>query len=183
MNDRIAVANKWRREKVSGLVQACSGEEPGPIDRAMLAIKIRGASPGDTGFTVSDLRWHRDRLIDRADDLEMQITDKAGKLAWMKKKAESLAEKAGRLHQKIQAVSGTIPNTELAKYVHPWRQAKADVESLLKKCEGLTKHIDDLTINADALRGAAALIGDLIDSRTASRTKAILGVPVYVDVA
>ena len=181
MNDRIAVANAWRRDMVSRLVSACRSEEPGPIDRAMLAMTIPGANPGDTGFTVSDLRWHRDRMVDRADEVEVQITDKSGKLAWMVKKAESLAERAGRVTEKARRVGGTVSREEFATVRAEARTAQADVDGIRAKIAGLTATIGRMSAEADALRGAAALVGDLIEARTVRHTEALrCQVPVVV---
>jgi hypothetical protein len=183
MNDRIKLANEWRRDMVSRLVAACRSDEAAPIDTAMLAVSIPACSPGDTGFSLSDLRFYSDRLIDRADQIEMQVADRAGKLSWMKRKAEHLAEKAGRVTEKSRRVGGTVSRTEYATVRDEARAATADVESIKVKIAGLTETLDRMTAEADALRGAAALLGDLIDARTARRTEALKGAPITVDVA
>lgn len=178
MNDRIAVANAWRQQRVSVLVRACGQEEADPIDRAMLAVSIPAGQASDTGFSVSDLCFYRDRLIDRADGIEMQVADRAGKLSWMKRKAEALAEKAGRLNEKARRVGGTVSREEFAKVRDEVKTAQADVTGLTAKIAGLTATLDRMTAEADSLRGAAALIGDLADARRGHVTEAIMGVVV-----
>lgn len=182
MNDRIKSANVWRNDKVRSLVEACRDEESAPIDTAMLAVSIPGARPGDTGFSVSDLRFHHDRLIDRADAVEMRIVDKAGKLAWMRKTLERITERAEREADKARRIGGTVSREQFAEVRESARKAAADVESLRDKCESLAGFVSRLESEVDSLRGAAALIGDLIEAKTARRTQAITqGVLVEVE--
>lgn len=183
MNDRVMQANAWRRDMVSRLVAACRSDEAAPIDRALLAVSIPGAFPGDTGFSVNDLRWHRSRLIDRADAVEMQVTDKAGKLEWMKHKAEALAEKAGRVTEKARRVGGTVSREEFARVRDEARTAAADVESIKVKIAGLNETLSRMSAEADAHRGAAALLADMIEARQVSFLEAINSAPIGVGVS
>jgi len=181
MSDRIVVANRWRRDMVSRLVSACRFEDAAPIDTAMLAVSIPAGTAGDTGFTVSDLRFYRDRLIDKADRIELQIAEKSGKLEWMKGKAERLAEKAGRVVEKSRRVGGTVSREEFAKVRDEVKAAQTDVTGIKVKISGLTETIYRMTTEADALRGAAALLGDLADARTVRRTEALRGTAIKVE--
>jgi len=160
MDSRVVENNRWRREKIAALVTACRSDEPDPIERAALAVKLRAAVPADVGFSMSDLRYYRAGLISRADHLQ------------------SVIERMGRrLESDTYAVRrmGRRSDSALADQLFAVYGAEltAKVAALKAGVVQMTAEIVSISAEIDSLRGAAALLSDIIDSRTVCRFEAL----------
>jgi hypothetical protein len=163
--DRINEMNVWRRAKVSALVAACRQEDGEPIEAAMNPIRLRAGQAADIGFSMSDLEFYRDRLIDRADDREIEAVRKGQTLGWMQRKVKALDEKAARLWERLRVKGGTVPLVALEADKAAAKSARADVDGMKAKITGLSGSLAAVQTEIDSYRGAAALLGDLFDSR------------------
>jgi hypothetical protein len=160
MDSRVVENNSWRREKIAALVAACRGEDSDPIERAALAVKLRAAVPSDVGFSVPDLRYYRAGLISRADHLQ------------------SVIERMGRrLESDTYAVrrTGRRSDSALADQLFAvyGDRLTAKVAALKAGIESMTAEIVTISAEIESLRGAAALLSDIIDSRTVCRFEAL----------
>lgn len=170
--NRIHESNQWRRDKLVALVAAVKAGNKGQIDRAMLAINIRGANPGDTGFSMSDLSYAREGLIDRADGLTMALANKVQTLCWMKRKVERLDGEVTRAWDRLSRKGGTVPRAALASESATWKAARENAATLRTKIAGLGGAMTAMQADIDAFSAAASLISAVLDARRNHRVEA-----------
>jgi hypothetical protein len=160
MDARVVENNRWRREKIAALVAACRSDEFYPIERAALAVKLRAAVPSDVGFSVPDLRYYRAGLISRADHLQSVIER-------MGRRLESDTYTVRRTGRRSDSA---LADQLFAVY---GAQLEAKVAALKAGMDQMVAEIASITVEIDSLRGAAALLSDIIDSRTVCRFEAL----------
>jgi len=166
----VREANEWRDTVVSVLVRACFSDEATPINAAALPLRIRCAFADEKGFRTDDLRFHRDRLIDRADQIEAALADKAGRLARCERAEKRLTADATADVRKARHGGDAV---SASAYKAAAQAAAADLAGLRAKIEGMRETVTRMTEDVDALRGASALISEVIDSRINRKTEAL----------
>jgi len=155
----------WQVRAIGRLIAACRQDEEAPIDRAAAAVKLSASS--QTGFTIRDLVYFRSVILDRADQLE------AGRIVPLARKLERAERFAQSCTKRVREIGGTVSRQEFARYRVEAKRAEEEV-ALVKAI------LDDETTEAEAHRGAAALIAEIIDMRTCPHVRAVRSPEVVV---
>jgi len=160
-------ANEVRRGCIAALIAACRvGATSAAMDTAYAAVCVRAKRYDDPGFSMNDLVYHRDRLLDKADAMETDANRLIGTVNYLTRKVKGAEEKAERLTAKMRRVGGTMSRTEFVSVRADAEQAAQDVIAMRDKIAGITARVVGMQSEVDAITEAAEAVQSVIDSRT-----------------
>lgn len=168
----VREANAWRFSKVATLVRSLNLNlnDPKTINAATLPLRIRAGYPDEIGFRTIDLYWHRNKLIERAEKIKMEINNQNTRLVRLSAAVTRVSRNAADDMRKARRGGDALT---VAAYNASAKASAEDLIFLRQKIKDVKERIRRDIKDESALRGAATLIGEVIEERTVRVAEAV----------